>query len=115
MTNIKNIEALFERLKTNCFDKITFQEIYVLSGKSQCSSICNADFDCQWGQVCENGICANNEEIHWKCNGIFNDPHESCDRYNGGYLHNNETQGIILLKNFQSKSSLTYMGLKQTL
>ena len=57
------------------------------SGKSQCPSICDSDFDCRWGQVCEYGICSNNEEIHWKCNGVFNDPHESCNRYT-------ETQGI---------------------
>ena len=86
-----------------------------ISGKSQCPLTCDSDFDCRWGQVCEYGICANNEEIHWKCNGVFNDPHESCDRYTGRYLPNNETQGITLLKNSQSKISLTYMGLKKVI
>lgn len=65
--------------KTNCFDKITFQGIS-FSGKSQCSSICNTDFDCQWGQVCENGMCAKNDEVHWTCDGVFNEPHETCKR-----------------------------------
>ena len=66
--------------KTNCFDKITFQGIS-FSGKSQCSSICNTDFDCQWGQVCENGMCAKNDEVHWTCDGAFNEPHETCKRH----------------------------------
>ena len=65
--------------KTNCFDKITFQGIS-FSGKSQCSSICNTDFDCQWGQVCENGMCTKNDEVHWTCDGAFNEPHETCKK-----------------------------------
>ena len=52
----------------------------IFSGKSQCSSICNTDFDCQWGQVCENGMCAKNDEVHWTCDGAFNEPQETCKR-----------------------------------
>ena len=42
--------------------------------------MCNTDFDCQWGQVCQNGICAKNDEVHWTCDGAFNEPHETCRR-----------------------------------
>ena len=53
--------------------------IFIL-GKSQCASVCNSDFDCRWGQACEYGICAKNAEVHWKCDGTFNDPLDACKR-----------------------------------
>ena len=51
------------------------------SGEFQCSSNCNSDFDCKWGQVCKNGVCAENADVHWKCEGVFKDPCESCKRH----------------------------------
>ena len=57
-----------------------FKEHTIFSGKFKCQSMCNTDFDCQWGQVCQNGICSKNHEVHWTCDGAFNEPHETCRR-----------------------------------